>query len=59
LADWCLKMATEQGYPKEKKPEDEEEIEEKTSPLDLIGHLGWYNAYRKFWARIKKEAKKK
>jgi|TARA_R100000049_G_C1939256_1_gene83253 hypothetical protein len=52
-------MATEQGYPKEKKPEDEEEIEEKTSPLDLIGHLGWYNAYRKFWERIKKEAKKK
>lgn len=35
-------------------------IEEKgINPLDLIGHLGWYNAYRKFWERIKKEAKKK
>jgi len=31
--------------------------EEKSGPLDLIGHLGWYEAYRKFWARIKKEAK--
>ena len=51
-------MALEQGYPKEEEPE-EEEVEEKTNPLDLIGHLGWYNAYRKFWARIKKEAKKK
>ena len=57
-------MALEQGYPKEeeepkKEDEDEEEVEKKTNPLDLIGHLGWYNAYRKFWERIKKEAKKK
>ena len=57
-------MALEQGYPKEEEPkkedeDEEEEVEEKTNPLDLIGHLGWYNAYRKFWARIKKEAKKK